>query len=124
MYGIPEDADFSFMVGKVVEQLCIGLYQVQLHLRGDVSISIGLAFEHSRGEEVLSAAEANVVKQIGPPAATMTSLLGSSVAAVTNEGGKALLISFSNGETVRLRDLTHMYESFQITTAEGIFIIV
>ena len=46
MYGIPKSLlIFSFLLGKTVEQVCLGQYQTQIHL-DDANVSIECKHTH------------------------------------------------------------------------------
>jgi hypothetical protein len=119
MYGIPDDIDWSFLTGKPLEQVAIGIADVQLHFFKDVTVSIQSDFDHfSKGKRLSAAPE------LSKKATTLVSLLGSSINAVTTEARKTLILVFSNGDMLRVYDSSDHYESFNITYPGGDMIIV
>ncbi len=119
MYGIPDDIDWSFLVGKELLQACIGLHQMQLRFDDDILLSIEGDFDHFRGEGTSLAG----VRELPQKAATLLSLLGLKVATVRRRGRKTLALEFSSGETLWIHDSNESCESFQVI-ARGKEIIV
>lgn len=118
MYRILQSTDWSFLIGTVVEQICIGSYQVQVHLSKDVHISIEYDFVHARNGGVL-----NETPGLSCKAASLVSLLGKNVERVNPEDEEALSIEFSEGETLRLLVNTDPYESFHITIVNDTIVV-
>jgi len=118
MYGIPENQDFSFLIGRRMLQLCIGLHQVQLNFDKGVSITIEGTFEHE--------SPAGFVRHdVGVPesAASLVSLLGRAVESPERESASSLLVRFAGGRVLRLLDSSDTHESFQMY-GPGVEIIV
>ncbi len=118
MYGIPAGIDWTFIIGTELQQLCIGIHQLSLQFSGDVAIGVECDFEHAGHP-----AAASQCRGLPGRAPSLISLLGSRVDAVAREGGRVLVLSFSNGEQLRILDSNESFESFQIT-ARGLTIIV
>lgn len=51
MYGLKKDIDWSFLQGREVGQIAIGLYQVQFGFDEDVRISVEAEFRYFDGRE-------------------------------------------------------------------------
>ncbi len=124
MYKLPPGEDFSFLVGKEVSQLCIGLYDVQLHFLKDSPISIGVdpgpvrSFDHRTSHPRSSA-----VGRMPAAAATLVSLLGTKIQRVVVEDTVTLAIYFDNNEELRIFDSSDCYESFTIGGPDGLIIV-
>ncbi|MBP7745225.1 MAG: hypothetical protein KA383_03775 [Phycisphaerae bacterium] len=118
MYGIPSDADWSFLVGKELLQVCIGLHQVALRFDGEVAVNIECDFEHLR-----PAMDKHSQAALSTQATTLVSLLGSRIERATSEANQTLALSFTNAEVLKVHDDSASYESFQVL-APGIQIIV
>ena len=118
MYGVPDSAEWLFLVGREVLQVCIGLHQVSLRFDGAVSMNIECDFDHAPVADTLSSESGLPQKAAG-----LVSLLGSKVASVLSEGGKTLAIRFTNKETLKVCDSNEMYESFQVTTPDKEIIV-
>lgn len=109
MYGIPADIDWSVMIGAEVIQICIGTYNVIIHFFNDISISMGDCFEYiSDGKELASD------PVLSRKATTLVALLGAVVRQVSVEDGKVLIVTFSNGEVLKVSDVEERYESFSV----------
>ena len=118
MYGVPDSAEWSFLVGREVLQVCIGLHQVSVRFDGEVSINIECDFEH--------APVANNSRSVSPlpeKAAGLVSLLGNKVASALSKGGKILEIRFTDNQTLKVYDSNETYESFQVTTPDKEIIV-
>jgi hypothetical protein len=109
MYGISSTADFSFLVGKMVEQVCLGQYQTQIHL-DDAYLSI-------EGKHTLLRAEDHTEitwERDRFPSDGVSQLLGQTLSEVSvNEGGP-VEFRFSQGDRLLIFDDSPQYESFQI----------
>ncbi|HVZ18816.1 MAG TPA: hypothetical protein VG897_16995 [Terriglobales bacterium] len=113
MYGIPEATDLAFLLGKAVEQVCLGRFQTQVHL-DDANISIEcrhILYRVDSLKEVLWERDEF-------PSEGISVLLGQTLSAVTNGSNGALEFAFSNGDRLSLFDDSEQYESFQITCGD------
>ena len=118
MYGIPDNVDWTFLIGQEVLQICIGSNQVQVNC-DDVSISIESNYAHVSKQGMVFEQCDGMPRQ----SVTLISLLQSKVSSVVRENCKTLALHFSNGETLRLFDDNPQYECFQIATRDR-FIVV
>lgn len=109
MYGIPADIDWSFMIGAEAIQICIGKYDVIINYFKDISISMGDCFEYiSDGVELASDPE------LSRRATSLVGLLGAVVGRVDVEDGKVLILTFTNGDVLKVVDVEERYESFTV----------
>lgn len=108
MYGIDTKLDWSFFVGKPLEQVAVGLYDIRLGFFGEVSVSITGSFQYN--------ANAPVSAQNGLPdgAVPLLKLLGHSVSSVSVVDARSLLLTFDDDQTLRLIDDNEAYESLTI----------
>jgi hypothetical protein len=113
MYGIPKTTDFGFLLGKVVEQVCLGQYQTQVHL-DDASISI----ECKHALFVAEGLREIVWERDEFPSEGISHLLGQTLSEVAVEESGALELTFSQGDRLSLFDESEQYESFQITCGD------
>jgi hypothetical protein len=118
MYGIPDNTDWSFLVGKELIQVCIGLHDVSLRFHEDVSIGIRSDFEHKPVAYSVASTPGLTEKAV-----TLVSLLGSKIVKATTHGPKTLVLSFSNTEYLKIYDNSDSYESFEVS-GPGVEIIV
>lgn len=111
MYGLDTSIDLSFLRGREVVQIAIGIHQVIFGFDADVSITVEGAFQYAaRGE----------CSKWGPgmpDAATPTlRLLGRTVREVQGHSDGTLKIGFSNGDYLTILDASKQYESYQISS--------
>jgi hypothetical protein len=118
MYGIPEDVDLGFLIGTEVLQICIGKWDVQIHLFDGVGITIESAFQHLPEGNTIRV-EPSTARQ----ATTLVSLLGASISQVSRESDKVLAMHFSNGDTLRIIDDSPQYEAFHIGWRDRLIVV-
>lgn len=98
------------LVGKTVEQVCLGLYETQICL-DDAKISVecrhALFFAESSHDRVW--------ERDGFPSDGISKLLGQTLCGVAVGTSGALEFTFSHGDRRSLFDDSGQYESFQIT---------
>ena len=110
MYGLPPEIDVSFLVHREVEQVCIGLHQVQIHFDDNVSISIEGRFKYTdRTGRVFE------WQDRPSQAAGVVDSLGLVVSAVTPEPDGTLTLAFSAGANLTIFDDDKQYEAYQIS---------
>jgi len=110
MHGLKKDVDLSFLTGREVVQVAIGMYQVIFAFDEDVSISVEGAFTYS------DRARETVWKPTSPDAAaSAVVLLGTKVEQAKGEENGTLTLTFSNGGCLTIPDSSREYESYQIT---------
>jgi hypothetical protein len=118
MYGLKREVDLTFLRGREVVQLAIGMHQVIFNFDEDISISIEGAFEYS------SHASCSVWRPGAPLIAAATvNLLTTRVEAVDGHEDGTLDLKFSNGDRLLIRDTSREYESFQISRRGGIIVV-
>ena len=117
MYGIPKTIDFSFLLGKMVEQVCLGQYQTQIHL-DDANISI----ECKHTLFIAEGLRKITWERDEFPSEGISKLLGQTLSRVAVEDSGALEFTFSKGDRLSLFDDSEQYESFQITCGD-LFIV-
>ena len=116
MYGIPKTTDFSFLLGKMVEQVCLGQNQTQIHL-DDANISIEC-------RHVLFVAEGSrEIVWDEFPSEGISKLLGQTLSGVTIRDSGALEFTFSQGDRLSLFGDSKQYESFQINCGDREIIV-
>jgi hypothetical protein len=117
MYQIPTNVDWSCLTGRELIQVCFGEYQTQLRFERDLLISVEGEIEHRASSEVVGR---NMVDHHVLP--SLTRLVGTTIEHAVVEG-EALLLSFSNGDVVRLIAGNPQYECFAITFPGGDIIV-
>lgn len=109
MYGIPEDIDLSFLKGKELIQVCIGLHQAVLVFHEETKITIETEIRHQKRDEKIT-----IYDHTPASATALASMIGSQIVDVKKEGIDFLTLRFSNGDLLRLFDDGDRFESFQI----------
>ena len=110
MYGLPEDFDGAFFVGRTLELVCFSENQVSLHFGGDISITIESSFSHQKDSSESSGQVVNV------PASEsdLMQLLDQSVTEVSASRDGTLVLTFTNGHVFKCFDDSHQFESYHI----------
>ena len=113
MYGIPRDIDWGFILGKELEQIIIGKYDVQLCFFGNVVISFYGKFLHSKpNNTIITNTDEN---DLAYHSISLISLLGSSVIEAKSDCSTELYIKYSNSEFIIIYDDSEYYESISVT---------
>lgn len=112
MYGLKKEIDLSFLTGRELIQLAIGVYQVQFGFDEDVRISIESEFRYFDGQ----------VESIWRPkpgsssiAARAVALLGATIESFRSNIDGTLTLAFSNQHRLTILDSSKEYESYDIT---------
>lgn len=110
MYGVPENLDLTFLHGREVVQIRLGLYQIQLHFHPDATIAV-------EGEWELFDAEGRELDRMESPRTKpfqLHRLLGKLVAGSEVSPPLWFALRFEGGELLRVYDRETQYESFSI----------
>jgi Family of unknown function (DUF6188) len=110
--GLKKDIDLSFLKGREVGQIAIGLYQVQFGFDEDVRISVEAEFRYFDGRE-----EWNWKPEPGKAqvAARTVGLLGRTVEKVEWKEDGTLTLGFSDGQRLTVLDSSEEFESYDVT---------
>jgi len=110
MYGLPKNIDLSFLNGREVVQIAIGIFQVQFGFDEDAAIYVHSQFSHFDGHQDWTwTPDPSKV----PVAARALSLLGATVESVQTHEDGTLILSFVNGHRLTLIN-NKEYESYDI----------
>jgi hypothetical protein len=112
MYGLKKDVNLSFLNGREVIQIAIGVYQTILRFDEDVTISVDGGFSHFDGQSESVWMPGLDAVQVAAQTAT---LLGSTVESFASHENGTLVLKFSNGHGLTIRDSSREYESYQIS---------
>ena len=112
MYGVPASLDLGFLVGGALQQICIGLYQIQLHFHPVGDISTMGYWEVRDGAGRLIDQQAENEAERAP--FELHRLLGQTVVSVEITAPHSLTVHFSGGFSFQLFDDSPNYESFTI----------
>ena len=112
MYGLRKDIDLSFLAGRLVEQIAIGVYQVQFGFDENVTISVQSEFVYFDGQqEWIWKPEPGTAHT----AARAVSLLAATIQSFEGRENGDLILVFSNGHRLSISDSSKEYESYDIT---------
>ncbi|MDH5459217.1 MAG: DUF6188 family protein [Nitrospinota bacterium] len=111
MYGLNKKTDLSFLIERQLEQVAIGLHQVQLNFDQDVSISLECKFDHTSNGKSLITSE-----NLPSSASSLLQLIGSKLIRVENHGNGDIEITFSDQNIVKIFDSNKSFESYQISS--------
>jgi hypothetical protein len=121
VYGIPKDFDPTIFVGAMLERLSFGPYIVTLDfgVEGGLALSIEGSYEHS------GPADGGWHDVDEPPVSDsrLTRLAGKIVEAAVVEDSRTLRLSFDDGQTLRVKDDSSQYESFQVSHGQKYWVI-
>ena len=120
MYGLKRDIDLSFLNGREVVQVAIGIHQIQFGFDEDVMIYVESQFTYFAGEEECIWKPEPGAAQI---ASRTVSLLGAKIQSFEGQENGTLTLVFSNGHRLTIPDSSKEYESYQITRP-GVTIVV
>ena len=112
MYGLKAEIDLSFLVGRELIQVAIGVYQVQFGFDEDVRISVESEFRYFDGR-----AEWIWRPEPGSSfiAARAVALLGATIETFRSNTDGTLILAFSNEHRLTILDSSKEYESYDIT---------
>ena|SRR6266480_5741145 len=118
MYGLPKDLDLSFLHGKELLQVCIGMHQVILNLEDQVTISVESEYAHRAKN-----GEAIRYKDCRLSASMLCSLLGFSIITASGKPDGTLTLRFSNEELLEIFDDSKEFESYQIKQGPRLIVV-
>ena len=114
MHGLPACTDLSFLDGRTLLQVCVGLYQVILKFDEDVSISIEGKFK------VVQAGKTQRKNKALPlSASVLLRLVGQTIKRVEGEPSGTLFLDFGDGNTLIILDSNREFESYQVVHPIG-----
>jgi hypothetical protein len=112
MYGLKKELDLSFLAGRELIQLAIGVYQVQFGFDEDVRISVESEFRYFDGQaEWIWRPE----PRASSIAARAVALLGATIESFGSNIDGILTLAFSNQHRLTILDSSKEYESYDIS---------
>jgi Family of unknown function (DUF6188) len=112
MYGLKKDINLSFLNGREVIQVAIGVYQIQFGFDEDVTIYVHSQFGYFDGQDEWIWKPEPGAARI---AARTIALLGARIESFQGNEDGTLKIIFSNGQRLTIFDNSKEYESYDIT---------
>lgn len=113
MYGLSEDVDLSFFIGRRLEQVCLGEYQVQLRFDADTVVSIDDSEYTYRG-----------MRRSSRDGRELVELVGRSCTAAAREGEGDLRLDFAHEVLVIHDSNAPHYESYTIRHGDDPVVVV
>ena len=110
MYGLPEDFDPSFFIGRRLELICFGENTVNLHFDGELHITIESAFIYHAPETDSTGQR----EEIPVLSSEIMRLIGSSIIDCSASTDGALSLTFENDRRLQILDTSSQYESYRI----------
>jgi len=120
MYGLKSHIDLSFLNGREVGQVAIGVFQIIFGFDGDMTISVEGEFRYFNGESELVWKAKPGSAHI---AARAVALLGATIENFDAHENGTLVLAFSNGHRLTILDSSQQYESYQITRPGQIIVV-
>jgi hypothetical protein len=108
-----ENVDCSPIIGCEIIQVCIGQYQVQIHMQGGASVVIESDFTCESSDV------ASDTRNFVDKGATLVSILGAHITDISGRSGETAVFSFSNGRRLVVSLEETGYENMQIITKDG-----
>ena len=118
MYGLPTDESFQFLIGRSLDQVCFGRYQVIFNFDAAVSISV----EGGLGVR-LPGAEETIVVDSRDVANVLVSAVGTRVVDVQVDDTRSLSLSFEDGLWLRVIDDQEEIESFTVSHGGPLIVV-
>lgn len=112
MYGLGKEIDLSFLTGRELIQVAIGVYQIQFGFDEDVIIYVESQFNYFDGQEEWIWNPEPGAAQV---AARTVSLRSATIQNFEGQENGTLILTFSNGARLTIPDSSQEYESYQIT---------
>ena len=111
MYGLDKATDLTFLIGRSLTQICIGLFQLILNMDNELSISVEGDFEYIAP----GSGKAMRCCEFPGSACPLVELLGKKIIGVDVTSESTLVLVFEDGSHLRLLDSNLDAESYQIT---------
>jgi hypothetical protein len=113
MYGLPNDVDLDFLIGRTVDQVAIGIHEVIFGFDEDIRITVYQEFRYFDGqtESIWRPEEVGSSLMAGRTAA----LLGYPVENIDRHANGMLALTFANKSRLTIIDSSKEYESYDIT---------
>jgi hypothetical protein len=112
MYGLKKEIDLSFLTGRELIQLAIGVYQIQFGFDEEVRISVEGEFRYFDGQAEWTWRPERDSSSI---AARAVALLGATIESFGSNVDGTLTLAFSNYHRLTIVDSSEEYGSYDIT---------
>jgi hypothetical protein len=112
MYGLDPKIDLSFLNGREVIQVAMGIFQIQFGFDEDVRISVEAEFKYFDGSNESVWKYGHDYIQV---AAQAVALLSHKILRYEASENGTLQLFFSSGHTLTIPDTSKEFESYSIT---------
>ena len=121
MYGLPKDFDATQLVGRFLEQICYGPYQIQLRFDQRLTISVESAFLYCDQ----AVREPKRIDIPGDPTiqSDLLHLLHRTIVKASGDDNGTLTLEFDNRHVLQCLEKDGPYESYQINIGEQLIIV-
>jgi uncharacterized protein DUF6188 len=119
MYGLQKSTDVSFLKGRELIQIAIGVFQVQFNFDQNVGVSVEGEFQY-----IFEGKPFRWTPGSPESAAAVLRLLGSSVEELMATEDGTLTLTFTNGDSLIVKDSSAQYESYTISGGPNGLIVV
>jgi hypothetical protein len=110
MYGLPEDFDTSFLIGRRLDLVCFSANTVNFHFDGGLHFTIESAYAHQSPES----GAADQLYEVPVLSSNIMQLLESLIIDGSATADGTLILTFDNGHKLKFLDTSKQYESYKI----------
>lgn len=109
MYDLDKNTDTTPLIGKVLIQICVGLYQLIMNFDNDLTISVEsqLIYRYD-GNEV-------IIDSYPEKCHCLMTLIGKKIQNAAIRDKQSLVLVFNGKEELEVIDSNEEFESFQVT---------
>jgi hypothetical protein len=118
MYGLPSNTDLSFLVGKTLQQVCIGLHEIILNFDDPLSITIMSPIACT-----LAGAKYQKYEDYRNAASVVVTFLQDVVASAKGDQDGTLTLEFGGGGRLDVYDDSKQYESYIIKNGDKLIVV-
>lgn len=118
MYGLPDDFDGSFFVGRTLDEICFAAYTMYLVFDGKVTISIAGSFSYIKNRQ-----ENIEFLNIPVNKPDFLILIGKTIKEAVGERDGTLTLKFDNGHEFSCYDDSPNYECYNIKNNDNEIIV-
>jgi len=115
MYGVPNEDDVQFLLGRTLQQVRFGQYEIVLLFDNEVTITIQCSYSVEANPDSGSPHVSSHVE-------SLVRLLGTKIIAVRRHDASTMILTFQNAK-LSIRENDAPYESFVITAPCGTFVV-
>lgn len=123
MYGLPEDIDVSFFVGKTLNVVSFAVNVIHLIFDGEVRINIESSFQHQQTHEVVSHQLGTIQSVYMIQASSLMQLAGHAVVAALGIEDGTLKLTFDHGHVLQCLDDSEGYECYNFTDGARLWVV-